>query len=84
MTGTNFPPLLVDFFYLTVECLTVPLWYKQQVTFLNPKFNQIPMEIANFLLLFGPYNPQNVLGIVQLRTIVILYDHHCIAGFTIH
>ena len=24
---------------LTVECLTVPLWYKQQVTFLNPKFN---------------------------------------------
>ena len=39
---------------LTVECLTVPLWYKQQVTFLNPKFNQIPMEIANFLLLFGP------------------------------
>ena len=24
---------------LTVECLTVPLWYKQQVTFLNPKFD---------------------------------------------
>ena len=23
----------------TVECLTVPLWYKQQVTFLNPKFD---------------------------------------------
>ena len=25
--------------YLTVECLTVPLWYKQLVTFLNPKFD---------------------------------------------
>ena len=24
---------------LTVECLTVPLWYKQQVTFLNSKFD---------------------------------------------
>ena len=24
---------------LTVECLTVPLWYKQQVTFFNPKFD---------------------------------------------
>ena len=24
---------------LTVECLTVTLWYKQQVTFLAPKFD---------------------------------------------
>ena len=24
---------------LTVECLTVPLWYKQQVTFVNPKLD---------------------------------------------
>ena len=24
---------------LTVECPTVPLWYKQQVTFLNLKFD---------------------------------------------
>ena len=30
---------LIDTFKLTVECLTVPLWYKQQVTFLNSKFD---------------------------------------------
>ena len=51
---------------VTVECLTVPLWYKQQVTFLNPKFNQIRLEIANFWLFFGLSNHRNVLGIVQL------------------
>ena len=34
-----FNTLLVELFYLTVECLTVPLWYKQQVTFLHPKFD---------------------------------------------
>ena len=26
-------------YILTVECLTVPLWYKQQVTFFNSKFD---------------------------------------------
>ena len=36
------------------------------MTFFNPKFNQIRMEIANFWPLFGIYNPQNVLGIVKL------------------
>ena len=46
-------PLLVDFFYLTVECPNVTLCYKVKMTFLNPKFNQIRMEIANFWLLFG-------------------------------
>ena len=39
LTGTNFNSLLVPFFHLTVDCLTVPLWYKQQVTFLNTKFD---------------------------------------------
>ena len=38
--------------FKTVQCLTVPLWYKQQA-FLYPKFNQIRLEIANFWLLFG-------------------------------
>ena len=33
---------------LTVECLTVPLWYKQQVTFLNQKFNQIRLKNDTF------------------------------------
>ena len=45
-------PLLVDFFYLTVECPNVTLRYKVKMTFLNPKFNQIRMEIANFWLSF--------------------------------
>ena len=30
---------LNDMLFKTVECLTVPLWYKQQETFLNPKFD---------------------------------------------
>ena len=38
---------------LTVECPNVTLCYKVKMTFLNPKFNQIRMEIANFWLLFG-------------------------------
>ena len=39
---------------LTVECPNVTLCYKVKITFLNTKFNKIPMKIANFLLLFGP------------------------------
>ena len=38
---------------LTVECPNVTLCYKVKMTFLNPNFNQIRMEIANFWLLFG-------------------------------
>ena len=30
---------LVDIFESSVECITVLLWYKQQVTFLNAKFD---------------------------------------------
>ena len=48
MTGTNFNCLLVELFHLTVECLTVPLWYKQQVSFLNPKFDLIRPKNGTF------------------------------------
>ena len=53
---------------LTVECPNVTLCYKVKMTFFNTKFNQIRPEIANFWPLFVLYNPQNVLGIVQLIT----------------
>ena len=50
-----------------VECPNVTQCYKVKMTFLNPKLNQIRMEFANSLPLFGLKNLENVLGIVQLR-----------------
>ena len=39
---------------------TVPLWYKQQMTFLNPKFNQIRPQNDTFRLFIRLKNFQNL------------------------
>ena len=65
MTGTNFNTLLVVFFYLTVDCLTVPLWYKQQVTFLNPNSTKF-VQKSHFSALYPTKNLPKSFGIVQL------------------
>ena len=51
---------------LTVECLTVPLWYKQQVTLLNPKFNQIRPKNDTFRAFIRLKNLPKSFGIFQL------------------
>ena len=53
------------YFDLTVEYPNVTLCYKVELTFLNPKLNQIRRKLR----IFGPYSYYkilNVLGIVQL------------------
>ena len=51
---------------VTVECLTVPLWYKQELTFVNPKFDEIRPKNDTFRPFIRLKKLPKTFGIVQL------------------
>ena len=57
--------------------------YKQKMTFLNAKFDQICLKIATFRPFFGLQNPQKHLGIRQLGIQTIRYVKSWVFRFII-
>ena len=51
---------------------TVPLWYKQQMIFLNPKFNQIRPKNDTFQSFIRLKKLPKSFGIVQLTESTVL------------